>query len=237
METTLRAGDAVFEQGVTHVSRNDGSSPVVLWIAALSESDQPLTVFEQATPSTWRDRSVNHSRKGETVMRRIEIIASLCTLLLIGTVTMSWHERSAIAQDATPAVPAASFDGLAFAPVDELPSSPAIVGLARLTFPVGAVLPLEAGDPSLALVYVESGTLTVRIEAPVTVSRAPSGEASESTQEEIAAGSEFTARPGDSFVSPAVIAGEARNAGSEPVIVLAAIVEPEPAAETATPAS
>lgn len=52
METTLRAGDAVFEQGVMHVSRNDGSEPVVLWIAALAAIDQPLTVFEQATPTS-----------------------------------------------------------------------------------------------------------------------------------------------------------------------------------------
>lgn len=51
METTLRAGDAVFEQAVMHVSRNDGREPVVLWIAALAAADQPLTVFTQATPT------------------------------------------------------------------------------------------------------------------------------------------------------------------------------------------
>jgi mannose-6-phosphate isomerase-like protein (cupin superfamily) len=50
MQTILRAGDAVFEQGVMHVSRNEGAEPVVLWIAALAAADQPLTVFEQATP-------------------------------------------------------------------------------------------------------------------------------------------------------------------------------------------
>ncbi len=111
-----------------------------------------------------------------------------------------------------------------------------MVGLLRLTFPPGAVLPLEEGDPSLALVYVESGTLTVRIEAPVTVLRASGDGAAEARQVEIAAGTEFMAGPGDSFVSPAVIEGEARNDGTEPVVVLAAIVEPEPPAD-ATPAS
>ncbi len=51
-QTTLRPGDAVFEQSVVHVSRNDGSEPVVLWIAALAAADQPLTVFESATPTS-----------------------------------------------------------------------------------------------------------------------------------------------------------------------------------------
>ncbi len=78
---------------------------------------------------------------------------------------------------------------------------------------------------------VPNAALTVRIEAPVTVSRAPGG--APAAQENIAAGTEFDAGPGDSFVSPAVIAGEACNDGAEPVVVLAAIVEPEPAATSA----
>jgi quercetin dioxygenase-like cupin family protein len=51
MQTVLRPGDAVFEQGVVHVSRNEGTEPVVLWIAALVSADQPLTIFAQATPT------------------------------------------------------------------------------------------------------------------------------------------------------------------------------------------
>lgn len=168
-------------------------------------------------------------------MRRIEILTVVCALFLVGAVAGSRLTGSAIAQDATPAAPQPAFDPLAFAVVEELPPSPGVVGLLRLTFPSGAVLPLEEGDPSLALVYVESGIVTVRINAPVTVSRAPDQGTPESTQQVIAAGTEFTAGPGDSFVSPAVVAGEARNDGTEPVVVLAAIVEPAPSAESATP--
>lgn len=50
-ETILKPGDAIFEEGVMHISRNDGTEPVVLWISALASTDQPLTVFEEATPA------------------------------------------------------------------------------------------------------------------------------------------------------------------------------------------
>ena len=82
---------------------------------------------------------------------------------------------------------------------------------------------------------MESGTLTVRLEAPAAVFRA--GEGGEpGSQEEVAAGTAFELEPGDSFVSPAVVPGEARNAGTETVVVLAAVVEPaEAAAPAATP--
>ena len=50
-ETVLRPGDAVFEQGVVHVSRNDGSEPVVLWIAALAATDQPFTQYHEGMPT------------------------------------------------------------------------------------------------------------------------------------------------------------------------------------------
>ena len=166
-------------------------------------------------------------------MRRIGILTALCALFLtaVGLRLPAWG----FAQEATP-VTQPSVEALAFASAGELPPSPGAIGLLRLTFPVGAVLPLEPGDPSLALVYIETGTLSVRIEALVTVSRAPKAGTADPTQEEIPAGTEFAAGPGDSFVSPAVIAGEARNDGPEPVVVLAAIVEPD-LATTSAPVS
>lgn len=48
METVLTAGDSVFEQGVTHVSRNDGAEPVTLLIAALAATDEPFTQYHEA---------------------------------------------------------------------------------------------------------------------------------------------------------------------------------------------
>ncbi len=45
--TTLTTGDAVFEQGVVHVSRNDGHEPVELLIAALATVDEPFTQYRE----------------------------------------------------------------------------------------------------------------------------------------------------------------------------------------------
>lgn len=162
-------------------------------------------------------------------MQRSAIVTVTASLLLIGLVVSGHLSPSATAQNATPETAQVSLQALTFAPVGELPRGPAIVGIVRVTFPVGAVLPLEAGDPSLAVVYVESGSLTVRLDAPATILRAPEEGATDARQEESPAKTDFTLAPGDSFVSPAIIAGEARNAGTEPVIVLAAVVEPEPA--------
>ena len=63
--------------------------------------------------------------------------------------------RRAAAQDATPTTEEGaepSHEALVFARVEELPPSPALVGIVRVTYPPGAVLPLEEGDPSLAVV-------------------------------------------------------------------------------------
>ena len=49
--TLLRPGDAVYEEGVVHVTENLGDKPAVIWIAALTAVDEPLTQFhEMATP-------------------------------------------------------------------------------------------------------------------------------------------------------------------------------------------
>ena len=51
-ETVLRAGDWLFEQGVVHSVRNDGSEPTVVLVMALTAADQPFTVFhEMGTPA------------------------------------------------------------------------------------------------------------------------------------------------------------------------------------------
>ncbi len=52
-EAVLRAGDWLFEQGVVHSVRNDGSEPTVVLVMALTAADQPFTVFhEMATPAS-----------------------------------------------------------------------------------------------------------------------------------------------------------------------------------------
>jgi hypothetical protein len=103
----------------------------------------------------------------------------------------------------------------------------AIIELARFTFAPGAVVVLPEASPSLALVYVESGILSVRIEAPVTLTRAAGGSPGE--PETIPAGTAFTADQGDFFVGPPHVAVEARNDEPEPLVLLMAVLEPAPA--------
>ncbi len=51
-ETVLSAGDWLFEQGVVHAVRNEGSEPTVVLSMALTAADQPFTVFhEVGTPA------------------------------------------------------------------------------------------------------------------------------------------------------------------------------------------
>jgi hypothetical protein len=37
----------IYEEGVVHVTENPGDEPAVIWIAALTATDEPLTQFHQ----------------------------------------------------------------------------------------------------------------------------------------------------------------------------------------------
>ncbi len=143
-----------------------------------------------------------------------------------------------------------AFAPLAFGTAEELPA-PADLILIRFTIDPGAGFPIEEDDPSVALVYVESGAFTVRTEAPIRVTRAATiaafatpgavEEGAEPQLEEIAAGTEFTLEAGDSAVFPPNVPGEVRNDGAEPAVGLVTIIAPPeeaegtPAAGTPTP--
>lgn len=45
VETTLKAGDALFEQGVIHSARNAGTVPTVVLVSGLIETGHPFTEF------------------------------------------------------------------------------------------------------------------------------------------------------------------------------------------------
>ena len=140
-----------------------------------------------------------------------------------------------VAQEATPAPAGEAFPlppGVTSQPlgsdtVATLPATPARIEMLRVTFAPGSALRLPAESPSLALVYVEAGTLTARIEAPVAITRAASPGAAPD-REEIPAGTEFSAGPGDSFIGPAHTPVEVRNDGQEPLTLLMAVVQPAP---------
>lgn len=116
-------------------------------------------------------------------------------------------------------------------------SAGAMIELVRFTFAPGAVVALPEESPSLALVYVESGVLSVRVGAPVTLTRGAAG-GSLGEPEPVPAGTAFMADADDFFVSPPQVAVEARNDGSDKLVLLMAVLEPAPAiAAPATPAS
>ena len=48
----LQPGDAVYEEGVVHVTENRGEESAVIWIAAMTEVDEPLTQFHEAATPT-----------------------------------------------------------------------------------------------------------------------------------------------------------------------------------------
>lgn len=107
--------------------------------------------------------------------------------------------------------------------------------LARIRFDPGASFPIEATDPSVTLVSVKTGTVTVQVEVPITVMRAATIAAFASPgvdesvvppPEVIAASTRFAMTVGDSASFPANIAGGVRNVGREATVILIASIEP-----------
>jgi quercetin dioxygenase-like cupin family protein len=50
--TDLMPGDVVYEDGVVHVTENLGNEPAVIWIAALTALDEPLTQYHETASAT-----------------------------------------------------------------------------------------------------------------------------------------------------------------------------------------
>ncbi len=167
-------------------------------------------------------------------MRRVLILISVVAVVLFGFAVTSRLPAITVAQEGTP--PAGEFplpEGVTFEPLgfgtaEELPAAPASVELFRFTVGPGARIPIEEDDPALALVYVEAGTLTFRVEAPIQVTRASmlATPGAGAGPEEVAAGTEFTLEAGDSAVFPPNVPGEVRNDGSEPAVGLATVIAP-----------
>ena len=170
-------------------------------------------------------------------MRRLSVVL-LSIVILVGSLLLGGG-RLIAAQDATPAAEApegVSFEFLGGGETDVLPSAPAGISLVRITLAPGASFPAEADDPSLALVVVLAGTVTVNIEAPVTVLHPVNKEPTAKDFEAFPAGQDFTMEVGDSALFPASTAGEVRNDGTEDAVLLGALIEPN-GGEGATPAA
>lgn len=181
-------------------------------------------------------------------MRRSSVLLSVVAVVLLGSAS-SWRHPVAIAQEATPAgvtIGGVTFEPVAFATGLALPS-PGDLFVVRASLEPGGVVSIEQSDPALGILLVESGTLTVQVEAPMTVTRGTGLGAAMATaqatgdfgalMESVAAGQAVTLAAGDAAYIPARVAGEIRNEGQERAERLAILVLP-PAALTgeATPA-
>ncbi len=165
-------------------------------------------------------------------MRRFTVSLLLALIVLFGLFVAWGSGASAQEPFATPGpgefeiVPGQIARELASGLVPEPPAGPIFFGLLHITVAPGSVFTGLDDDPSVGLNLIESGELTVRIEAPVTVTRATG-------PEDVAAGTEFTLGPGESFIWPPNVAGELRNDGPEPVVQVVAFLAPAAAMEGA----
>ena len=184
-------------------------------------------------------------------MRRFSVLLSLMLVVLLGVLALQ-AQPVAIAQEATPASEEGmDFDGITFEPLSfafgaEV-ATPADLVVVRIGFDPGASLPGEENDPTVGIVLVESGTLTVQADGPVTVTRgAGMGEAMATAEatgdfstlmESVAAGEAVTLEAGDAAYLPANMTGNIRNDGQDPAVALAfLVVPPEGMMGEATPA-
>ena len=162
-------------------------------------------------------------------MRRFGQLLSLTAIVLVGFATLG-PAVTTRAQEATPLAGALPFEIAPGVSADILPTSVDPPSLYRVRFAPGTVYDLEA-SPAISLVYVEAGTVVLRLDAPLTIVRAG---ATDMPGEPIAAETEVTLEPGDYTVFPPQVGGEARNDGQEVAQVAVAELVPEQLAQSLT---
>lgn len=148
---------------------------------------------------------------------------------IIGSATAA--PRTTWAQDGTPttATPAASpaatptsqtatISNLMRADIEQLPPAPFTVRLLRITLQPDAITPMHSHHgPEIDL--IESGEVTIRSQGDAPVTRADG-------KEEVSTGTSLLLKPGDSVHFPAEIGMFFENTGSEPAVMLSAVVIP-----------
>ncbi len=172
-------------------------------------------------------------------MRRFTVFVSVVAVMLVGIVGLDPHP-AAIAQEATPAAEEFMPEGITFEPVTFATGvdlmSPADVFVARIGLEAGSGFPIEDSDPSGGILLVESGTFTVQVEGPITVTRGAglneAMAAAEATgdfsalMETVADGEAVTLEAGDAAYIPGNVNGEIRNDGEEQAMGLAFLIAP-----------
>jgi hypothetical protein len=161
---------------------------------------------------------------------------SRCTIVILITILMTFTcgvlgPVPTSAQESTPAATGVEISpGVTF---ELMPASEDPPSLYRLRFAPGATLSF-VDDPAISLVYVESGALSLQLNAAVSDARpdVPSGDEKD-------VDTALTLARGDYFVLPPLVAGEIRNEGQDPVSIVIAAITPDPISATAigTPVS
>ena len=182
-------------------------------------------------------------------MRRFSIFLRMVAVMLLGVMAVGVQPVTD-AQEATPsegmAPEGGTYEPVTFALGVDLPS-PADLFVVRIGLEPGTGFPIEESDPAAGILLVESGTFTVQINGPVSVTRgAGLGEAMASAEttgdlsaatESIAAGEVVTLQAGDAAYVPSNVTGEIRNDGQERAMALVFLVgPPEGMTGEATPA-
>ncbi|MCC2627967.1 MAG: hypothetical protein K0S14_1617 [Thermomicrobiales bacterium] len=169
-------------------------------------------------------------------MRRLVVSLSVVVALL--EIFTLRAQPDVIAQEATPAgveIGGVTFEPVALAMGIDFPS-PGDLVVVRAALDPGGMVPIEERDPALGILLVESGTLTVQLEGPMTVTRGADLGAAMATAEvtgdvsalleTVPAGEAVTLAAGDAAYIPANVAGEIRNEGQERAVRLAILVVP-----------
>ena len=159
---------------------------------------------------------------------------SAIVILIAGILTFTCGMLGPVSTRAQESTPAAETTGVEIAPgvtFDLLPSSEDPPSLYRLRFAPGATLSF-VDDPAISLVYVESGALSLALDAAVSDARP---EAASGDEEDT--GSALELSQGDYLVLPPLVAGESRNEGEEPAAIVIAAITPGmiPATPIGTP--
>ena len=182
-------------------------------------------------------KMADNSNRGRVVVRGFIAGLAVAVVMLSGMVMVTVGGQSVtLAQEATPPSDEGmmSPEGVTFEPLTVVPgvsaADPMDLVLVRIGIDPGAALPSGEEDPDGGLILVESGTLTIRMETPLTISRAGSFLGAIATAEatgtftpageELASGEEATLEAGDAVYVPAHVAGELRNDGPERAVVL-----------------
>jgi hypothetical protein len=154
--------------------------------------------------------------KGEVMGRYVIVI------LISGLITLTCGMLGPVSTRAQESTPVAEATGVEVAPgvtFELMPASEDPPSLYRLRFAPGATLAF-VDDPAISLVYVESGALSLQLDAAVSDARP---EASSGEEE---ADTALALIQGDYFVLPPLVAGEIRNEGQDPMAIVIAAITP-----------